>query len=683
MPLSRDKIRDKIENKILEDRVLRLMSKSQTIKKKKEQLPTRLSRLEPEIIFSEEPYMSHMVIDEAQRAVAESLDQPLENIPHFETPPPEINADIGLPLFPLAKILRQNPTEIARNLSKEIALPENSLVEKAEAVGPYLNLHLNIEHYGQRVLEQILERKESYGAENLGKGKKIIIDMSSPNIAKPMSVGHLRSTVIGHSVARILEFTGHSVIKDNHLGDWGSQFGMLLKAIELWGNETPEIYQEGKEVNGLLELYVRIHDEVENAKHTEVERMKELVKVQGLSAVEGLEKIYQEAYADTGSKEQAMEEALTKLTPETELETAGREWFKRLEQGDEEAKKQWQWVMGLSMREFEEVYQLLGVDFDYALGESFYSNMLNDVVKKVKSQSFVKEDDGAVVADLGEALGKVVIQTRDGRSLYVTRDLATAIFRSETFKVDRILYVVGAEQKFYFQQWFEILRRMKYPIADKCEHIYFGMMTLPEGKMSSRKGRVVFLRDVIDEGIKRAEEVIKEKNSELFADESKRNKIAQQVAVGAIIWSDVSKDMKRDIVFNWDEMLSFEGYSAPYVQYAHARAQSILNKAAREGIKTETLRELKVATPFERNLIKLLADFPSTVKLSAKNYNPVLIAEYVYKLARNFNKFHKECFVLGEKNKEIRQSRLLITKATTQVIRNALYLLGIEVPEKM
>ena len=609
----------------------------------KKHLPARLPRVKPKIVFSKEPYVSQIVIDEAQKAVAESLNQPLGNIPHFETPPPEISADLGLPLFPLAKILRQNPTEIARNLSQKIVLPENSLVEKTEAIGSYLNLHLNIEHYGRRVLEQILERKESYGAENLGKGEKVIIDMSSPNIAKPMSVGHLRSTVIGHSIARILEFTGYDVIKDNHLGDWGSQFGMLLKAVELWGEETPELNQSGKEVDGLLKLYVRIHEEVENAK----------------------------------------KEALAEPVPETELETAGREWFKRLEQGDKEAEKQWQWIMDLSMREFEEVYQLLGVDFDYVLGESFYSNMLEDVVKKVKSQSFVKEENGAVVAHLSESLGEMIIQTRDGRSLYVTRDLAAAIFRSEVFKADRILYVVGADQKFYFQQWFEILRKMGYSIAGKCKHIYFGMITLPEGKMSSRKGKVVFLRDVIDEGIKRAEKAIKEKNPELFADESKRNKVARQVAIGAIIWSDVSKDMRRDIIFNWDEMLSFEGYSAPYVQYAYARAQSILDKAARQGIKKETLSKLKIVTLFERNLIKLLANFPSAVELSAKNYNPVSIAEYVYKLAKNFNQFYKECSVLGEKNKEIRQTRLLITSATTQVIRNALYLLGIKAPEKM
>jgi arginyl-tRNA synthetase len=340
------------------------------------------------------------------------------------------------------------------------------------------------------------------------------------------------------------------------------------------------------------------------------------------------------------------------------------------------------------MKEFETVYKVLGVDFDYALGESFYSDLLPTVVEQVKGQPFVKETDGAVIADLGEELGKMVIQTKDGRSLYVTRDLATALFRKEVMGAERIIYVVGADQKHYFQQWFEILRKMGEPIADNCEHVYFGMISLPEGKMSTRKGRTVFLKDVIDEGIKRAAEVIREKNPALFEDRENMDKVTRQVAVGAIIWSDISKDMRRDITFNWDEMLSFDGYSAPYVQYAHARAQNILKKAQEKGIELNSSPEvIKITDPMEKELIKALAAFPQAVKLASTNTSPTAVAEYVYKLAQKFNTFYKGCPIVKKTSEPVdevsRNTRLLLTEATGQVIKNSLYLLGIEAPEIM
>lgn len=646
-------------------------------------LPEGPKRIERVVNFDGQLYPNQIIKDVINSALADILDLHSDVIPPLSEPPKEIEGDFGLVCFPLAKQLRKKPYEIVQNLATNLALPESAMVTEVKAAGSYLNFSLDYKRYGKEVLNQVLVRKENYGAENLGNGEVAVIDMSSPNIAKPMSVGHLRSTVIGHSLARILEYTGHKVIKDNHLGDWGAQFGMLLRAYELWGDETPELHEVGKEVEGLLKLYVRIHDEIDRSKGQERERMRNLINEKGFSAIDGFEVAYKRALTESGSEEQALEEALTALTPETELEKAGKEWFRKLESGDEQAKEQWQWVAGLSMKEFEEVYRLLGVDFDYALGESFFSPMMADVVVRLKNQPFVKVEDGTVVADLEDKnLGKMAIQAKDGRSLYVTRDLAAAMFRQEVFNPGKVLYVVGGDQKYYFSQWFEILRKMGYPVADKCRHIYFGMMKLPEGKMSTRKGRVIFLKDVIEEGIRRAEQTIAEKNPDLAADSEKAGETARKVAVGAIIWSDLGKDMKRDIIFNWDEMLSFDGYSAPYVQYAYARGRSILRKATELGLTRETWG-IKIEVPEEKKLIKLMAEFPEKVKLASITYNPSVIAEYVHGLAQAFNLFYKKWSVLSVENEETKQTRLKLVAATTQVIKNALYLLGIEIPEEM
>lgn len=625
-------------------------------------------------------YPDDLVRDSIAGALVNALNIPAEQVPPLGIPPAEIKADFSLPVFTLAKVLRKNPAVIASDLATKLVLPP--MIAESQAAGPYLNFSLDYGKYGQEILSQILRRKESYGAENLGHGEVVVIDMSSPNIAKPMGVGHLRSTVIGHSLARILEFTGFKAVKDNHLGDWGTQFGMLLKAYELWGNETPELLEDGKEVDGLMKLYVRIHDEVERTKKEAIESMRQKVKSEGLDAIEGLRTAYETAYSGTGSADTALDEALSALAPETELEKAGRMWFRKLESGDAEAKKQWQWVTRLSMKEFDNVYRLLGVDFDYALGESFYQPVLGKVVEMVREQPFAVDDKGALIADLGEKLGRMVVQASDGRSLYVTRDLACAIWRSEILNSGRILYVVGADQKHYFTQWFEILRRLGYPVADHCQHVYFGMISLPEGKMSTRRGRVVFLKDVIEKGMEKAKEAIKEKNPSLFKNPEKTAETARMIAVGAIIWSDLGKDMRRDIVFNWDEILSFDGYSAPYVQYVHARGRSILRKAGEEGI-TVGNGETVVEMEEEKALVKLLSGFPHAVKVSSETYNPAIIAEYVHSLAQCFNRFYKKCSVMNESDPNKKASRLRMVEATTQVIKNALYLLGIEAPEEM
>jgi len=600
-----------------------------------------------------------------------------------EPAPSNIDADLAIACFPLAKILRKNPKQIAADLAQRFPMSEGGLVASAAGEGGYLNFKLDMGRFGRTVIENVIRRHGDYGKEKVGVGQVVVIDMSSPNIAKPMSIGHLRSTVIGHSLARILEFSGHKVIRDNHLGDWGTQFGMLLKAYELWGDELPELKTPGQEVEGLYKLYVRIHDEVERAKAKEISRMRKLVDEKGMDAVPGLKEAYEEAYQQLSSPPQALEAALEKVAPKTELEEAGREWFRKLEAGDKEAQRRWEWASKLSLKEFHQIYEILGVNFDLERGESYYIGMIPPFIDELKKQRFVKREKGALVADLtNEGLGKMVIITGDGRTVYVTRDLAAAVNRQDELKATQILYVVGADQKLYFQQWFTILKKMGYKIAENCRHIYFGMITLPEGKMSTRKGRVVFLKDVIDEGIRRAKVVIEKKNPELFQDRKFANEISRQVAVGAIIWNDISKDMKRDIVFDWDEMLSFDGYAAPYVQYAYARGCSVLEKVDEMRKKTGMPEKMEVETPIERELIKKIADFPRVVDFASENYNPAIVAQAIYDLAKTFNQFYKQCSIL-KADEGLFSSRVNLVRATTQVIRNGLHLLGIEAPERM
>ena len=650
--------------------------------------PQRIERQKPEIEFPE-VYPNDVVLGETRQKLAQALGVDINTLPQIVTPPPEVKADFAVPMFTMAKALRIAPQQIAKDAVTRPELQPGGILAKTEAEGPYLNLSLDYGRYGQMVVSSIESSGPSYGSENIGKGRVVVVDMSSPNVAKPMHVAHLRSTIIGHSISRMLEFQGYNVIKDNHLGDWGAQFGMVLKAVEMWGNETPELFQEGQEVKGLLKLYVRINESVEQQKASQVAELKKLIDEKGSSAVDGFEAAYDQAYANLGSKEEATKEALNQLTTETELETAGRELFRKLELGDPEATKKWQEIMPLSLKEFQEVYDILGVDFDYALGESFYNSMLPAVVDEVKKQPFVHTaPDGAIVADLEDVkLGKMVIQTRDGRSLYVTRDLATAIFREEFFDADEIKYVVGSEQISYFRQWFEILRRMGYDVADKCEHIYFGAVVLPEGKMSTRKGRVVFLRDVLDESIARARKIIQDKNPNLSRDPEEIDKVARQVGVGAVIWNDIGKDAKRKITFKWDEMLSTSGYSATFVQYAHSRAANILRKAEVDGSLQKTYENisddrLTIEKDVEKELVRLLAEFPTIVNKASEAETPSTIATYVYELAQKFNKFYDECPVI-KADGDVKAARLRLVASTKQVIKNGLYLLGIESPEEM
>lgn len=550
----------------------------------------------------------------------------------FEIPPPGIEADFAIPCFQIQDGRNEKPPERAKRLTKSLRFSPSDLIAEVKAEGPYLNLRLNYERFGAEVLRGVLLMERKYGAENVGGGKVVVIDMSSPNIAKRMSFGHFPPTIIGEAIARIYDFEGYKVIRDNHIGDWGTQFGKLIQAIKTWSSEE-EVARAKDPIGTLQKLYVRFHKEAKE---------------------------------------------------KPELDEKAKEWFLKLEKGDPEAKRIWQLCVDVSMKEFEEVYKLLNIRFDLVRGESFYEPILPRAVKEVR-EKIGEISEGALVVNMEDVgLASAIVLKSDGGTVYMTRDIACAINRAEELKADEILYVVGEPQKFYFQQLFEVLKRLGYDIVDNCTHIYFGTISLPEGKMSTRAGRVILLKDVLDEAVRRAEKAIKKQNPKLSSNPKKRKEVARQVGVGAVTWQQLSQDRKRNIVFEWDKMLSFDGFSGPYVQYAHARACSILRKA-----KISSLRELPVGETMvvekkvEQQLLKDLARFPEVVKDAAASHEPARIANYLFSLTQAFSRFYRDCSVLRAKNERIKNSRLRLVAATAQVINNGLQLLAIEAPQEM
>lgn len=555
--------------------------------------------------------------------------------------PDNVDGDFGIHCAPLARILKKNPAQIAQEITAQIPVDPNGVIAEYVAVGPYINARINYVRYAEMVRDSVFELGADYGKELIGTGQRIVIDMSSPNIAKRMSVGHLRSTIIGDSLAKIFEHLDFEVIKDNHLGDWGTQFGHLLRAIELWGDED-QIAQDP--IAELQKLYVRISDAGEADS--------DLYK--GLNAEEAAQKAEQ-------------------------IKNEGREWFRRLEQGDPEARARWQQIVDWSLQEFQRMYDVLGVDFDWTRGESYYEGMLPEAIQKVRESGIATESDGALVVDMeDDNLGTAIIQKSDGATLYLTREIATGIHRSDVESTDGMIYVVGEDQKFYFEQFFEILRRMGYPLAEKSKHVYFGMISLPEGKMSTRKGRVILLEDVVNEAFARTRELVSERSH--VTSEREKEELVRQVAVGALKWNDLMADPRRSIVFDWDSMLTMEGNSAPYVQYTHARAASLL-----EGIDVRALSSVQVNPEHatEKAVIQRVAEFPEVVKDAGQSYNPSKIASHIYELAKAFNAFYHQVSVLREENYDKRMSRLAITVTVAQTIQTGLGLLGIEAPMRM
>ncbi|MFD2639192.1 arginine--tRNA ligase [Piscibacillus salipiscarius] len=534
----------------------------------------------------------------------------------IEKPKSENHGDYSFPCFILAKKMRQSPQGIASDITKKI---EDPLIEQVEAVGPYVNIFLDKSVVSTNVLKTILKEGSNYGQSQIGQGEKIVLDFSSPNIAKPFSMGHLRSTVIGQSLANIVEKVGFQSVKINYLGDWGTQFGKLIYAYKLWGDENKVRQNPIKE---LLELYVKFHKEAE---------------------------------------------------ANPQLEDEGRNWFKKLEDGDEEAHQLWDWFRDESLKEFKKIYDLLGVDFDSYNGEAFYNDKMANTINQLKERELLVESDGAEVVSLDEFdLPPSLIKKRDGATLYATRDLTAAIYRQNQYQFKQAIYVVGHEQSLHFKQLFLVLQKMGFTWAQNMHHVPFGFILKDGKKMSTRKGKVVLLDQVIQEAIELAKENIDDKNPSL----ENKEKVAEMVGVGAIIFHDLKNDRLNNVEFSLEDMLRFEGHTGPYVQYTHARAQSILSKYAAEPKVNDGVNDDE-SWP----VVKRLHQFPEVILKSYIEYEPSVIAKYLIDLSQAFNKYYGKVKILHD-DRQL-DDRLALVESTGIVIKDGLRLLGISAPENM
>ena len=549
--------------------------------------------------------------------VIDSLDQSaISNL--LEQPKSSDLGDIAFPAFSLAKVERKAPQAIAADIAEKI---DPSHFEKVVATGPYVNFFLNKAKISDQVIKEVIKEGADYGQQNEGNGGNITIDLSSPNIAKPFSVGHLRSTVIGDALSNIFRKMGYNTIKINHLGDWGKQFGLLMVAYKKWGNKEAV---EANPIDELLQLYVRINAEIEN---------------------------------------------------DPALDDEGRLWFKKLEDGDPEATELWQWFRDESLVEFNRIYELLGVEFDSLNGEAFYNDKMDEAVKILEDKGLLKESKGASIVDLDDVnLPPAMIKKSDGATLYITRDIATAMYRARTYNFVKNVYVVGQEQSNHFRQLKAVLKKMGFDWSDDMIHVDFGLVTKNRQKLSTRKGNIILLEPTLQEAISRAKAQIEEKNPNLENKEA----VAHAVGVGAVKFYDLKTDRRNGYDFDLEAMVSFEGETGPYVQYAYARIQSILRKADFKP-SLDANYNLNDAESWE--IIKLLQDFARVVKRAADNFEPSLIAKYAISLAQAFNKYYAHTRILDETPE--RDSRLALSYTTAVVLKEALRMLGVEAPEKM
>ena len=532
----------------------------------------------------------------------------------IEIPPDSLMGDFAFPCFFLSSKLRKAPNEIALKIKNEIKnIPKE--ISEIKVSGAYLNFFVDKKILAVNLIKKALKEKEKYGNSNEGKGKTIVIDMSSPNIAKPFGIGHLRSTIIGNSISNIAKSQGYKTVKINYLGDWGTQFGKMIAGYKKIGNDKELKKDQAK---NMLKWYIE------------------------------------------GNKKEYEEDA--------------RKWFKKLEDGDKEALKLWKMFKDLSMKDFEKTYKILGVKFDVISGESFYNNKMDKTIKELKSKKLLEQSEGALIVNLDKYnLGVCLIQKTDGATLYATRDLTAAIERYNKYKFSKMIYEVGQEQKLHFQQVFKVLELMNYKFSKECVHASHGLYLDEDGKkFATRKGKTIFMEDILNETIEIAKKKIQEKNTDL----KNKNEIARKIAIAAIFYGDLKNQRTNDIVFNIEKFLDFEGNTGPYLQYSYARASSILRKASKntKKSKSEILNEKEIA------LIKKINDFPEAVKKSYEHLFPNLVANYSFELAQKFNEFYHSCPVIGSENE---QFRLKLVEAFRITIKKSLYLLGIEVMEEM
>ncbi|NFG41953.1 arginine--tRNA ligase [Clostridium botulinum] len=538
----------------------------------------------------------------------------------IEIPPKSEMGDYAFPCFQLSKVMRKAPNMIAETLKDAI---NKDGFERIENLGPYLNFFVDKGVFAENTINKILKDGDSYGESNIGEGKTVCVEYSSPNIAKPFHVGHLFTTAIGNSLYKMFKKEGYDVVGLNHLGDWGTQFGKLISAYNRWVDEDA---LEKAPIDELLRIYVKFHDEAEK---------------------------------------------------DPSLEDEGRMYFKKLETGDVEAQALWKRFRDLSLKEFERVYDILGVKFDSLAGEAFYNDKMDVVVNELKDKGLLVESNGAQVVMLDDYnMPPCIVLKGDGASIYATRDLAAAMYRKKTYDFYKSIYVVGSPQALHFKQVFKVLELAGHEWANDCVHVGFGLVKFADRKLSTRKGEVVLLDDLIRESVEKTLEVINEKNPNL----ENKEEVAKKIGVGAIIFTYLKNSREKDIVFDWKEILSFEGETGPYVQYSYARANSIISRA--ENISSE-VDYSKLSSKEEFELVKVLANFNNQIKLATDKLEPSILTRYVIEVAKSFNKFYNAHSVLNLDDEVLKATRLSLVKSSLQVIKNGLELLGIDVVEKM
>ncbi len=560
---------------------------------------------------------------QAVEAVREALG---EVVQITATPAPAVvAADLAIPCFPFAAGLREGPDAIAQQLAQSLRL--GPMVEAVSAQGGYLNFTFNRPLYAAGVMADLARLHERYGSTDIGGGRAVVIDYSSPNIARPMSVGHLRSTIIGAALYRLMAFAGFRPVGINHPADLGTQFGSLLYAFTMWVDR--EEYGRAP-VRELFRLYVKFDEEAQR---------------------------------------------------QPDLRERAREWSRRLETGDPEARRLWEEIVRHSTEEFARVYDLLEVKFDATLGESFYLDKTPELIAHALERGVAVRDEGALIVRLDDVGIKtpLILQRSDGATLYATRDLAAAIYRIKTYQPSQLLYVVGADQRLYFRQLFATLQKLGYNDVHYV-HVDFGDVTLPGGRMSTRRGRVVFLEDVLKEAVVRARRLVDEKNPDL--PDAERAQVAREVGIGAVKYADLSQNRGKNVAFDWDRMLSLDGDSAPYLQYTYVRAQGILRKG--EGVPLEGPFDGRAAaTEQEWRLLTHLSLFPEVAREAVESYTPHMVANYLFHLAQGFHAFYHDVPVLQASDAPLRASRLQVVQGVATVMRTGLGLLGIHVPERM
>ncbi|WP_430603824.1 arginine-tRNA ligase [Enterococcus sp. DIV0724b] len=546
-------------------------------------------------------------------------DLSLENVTQLlENPKSVDHGDVAFPAFSLAKVYRKAPQQIAADLAEKITGTD---FEKIEVVGPYLNFFMNKKMVSQAVIGQIAKEKGHYGDSSIGNKGNVPIDMSSPNIAKPISMGHLRSTVIGNSIAFILEKIGYTPIRINHLGDWGTQFGKLIVGYKKWGSEEAV---KTAPITELLRLYVQFHEEAET---------------------------------------------------QPELEEEARAWFKKLEEGDEEATELWQWFRTESLKEFDKIYSMLEVSFDSYNGEAFYNDKMDEIVTMLEEKHLLQENQGAEIVDLSAYdLNPALIKKSDGATLYITRDLAAAVYRKRNYDFAKSVYVVGNEQSNHFKQLKAVLNELGFDWSKDMHHIPFGLITQGGKKLSTRKGKIVLLEEVLNEAVELANKQIMEKNPDL----PDREEVARQVGIGSVIFHDLKNDRLNNFDFVLEEVVRFEGETGPYVQYTHARAMSILRKA---DFTIDETKEYALDDKESWEVVKLLQKFPEIVMQAAEKYEPSVIAKHAIQVAQAFNKYYAHVKILAED--EQKESRLALVYAMATIIKEDLRLLGLHAPNEM